>query len=47
MPKSYSGKTSDGASFTVVINEGLQAGEKVIMLRVSGGQQFIVLSKAY
>jgi hypothetical protein len=47
MPKSYSGKTSDGASFTVVINEGLQAGQKVIMLRVSGGQQFIVLSKAY
>jgi hypothetical protein len=47
MPKSYSGKTSDGASFTVVINEGLQAGEKVVMLRVSGGQQFIVLSKAY
>lgn len=47
MPKSYSGQTSDGASFTVVINEGLQTGEKVIMLRVSGGQQFIVLSKAY
>lgn len=45
MPKTYSGTTSDGASFTVVINEGLQVMDKVIMLRVQHGQRFIILSK--
>ena len=44
--KSYSGKTSDGATFTVIINQALQAGERVILLRCSGGQRFIVLSRA-
>ena len=34
-----------GNGGTVVINEGLAAGDKVVMLRVSGGQRFIVLSK--
>ncbi len=29
----------------VVINEGLKAGDKVAMLRVSGGQRYILLSK--
>ena len=47
MPKSYSGTTSDGATFTVVINEGIQPGQKVVMLRVQHGQRFIVLSKVY
>lgn len=47
MPKSYKGTDSDGNSFTVVINEGLAVGDKVVMLRVSKGQRFIVLSKVY
>ncbi len=47
MPKSYSGKTSDGATFTVVINVGIQPGEKVVMLRCQHGQRFIVLSRVY
>jgi hypothetical protein len=47
MPKSYSGKTSDGASFTAVINVGIHPGEKVVMLRCQHGQRFIVLSRVY
>ena len=47
MPKTYSGTTSDGATFTVTINEGIQAGDKVVMLRCQHGQRFIVLSKVY
>lgn len=44
-PKSVSGTTSDGASFTVVITQPLQVGEKVILLRCAGGQRYIVLSR--
>lgn len=47
MPRSYTGTTSDGASFTCVINPGLSVGDKVVMLRCAGGQRFIVLSKVY
>jgi hypothetical protein len=47
IPKSYSGTTSDGASFTAVINVGIQPGDKVVMLRCQHGQRFIVLSKVY
>jgi hypothetical protein len=47
MPKTYSGTTSDGATFTAVINEGIQAGDKVVMLRCQHGQRFIVLSKVH
>ena len=47
MPKSYSGTTSDGASFTAVINVGIQPGDKVVMLRCQHGQRFIVLSRVY
>lgn len=35
-----------GSGGTVVINPGLAAGDKVIMLRVAKGQRYIVLSKA-
>ena len=34
-----------GEGGTVVIHEGLAAGDKVLMLRVSGGNRYIVLSK--
>jgi hypothetical protein len=44
--KSYSGTTSDGASFSVTINEGLAVGDRVVLLRCASGQRFIVLSKA-
>lgn len=33
-----------GSGGTVVINPGLEAGNKVLMLRVSGGQRYIILS---
>jgi hypothetical protein len=29
----------------VVIRPGLEAGDKVILLRVQGGQQFLILDK--
>jgi hypothetical protein len=45
MPKTYSGKTSDGATFTVTINEGLHVMDKVVLLRCAHGQRYIVLSK--
>lgn len=35
-----------GEGGTVVINEGLAEGDRVIMLRTSKGQRYIVLSKA-
>ena len=42
-----SGTDSDGDaySFTVPLSVALQAGERVIMLRVSAGQRFVVLSR--
>lgn len=36
---------SDGDSVTVPLSAALTAGERVIMLRCSGGQRFIVLSR--
>lgn len=47
MPRSYTGSTSDGAAFTCVINPGLAAGDRVVMLRCAAGQRYIVLSKVY
>ena len=38
-------KAVRGGSGTVTVTEGLKVGDKVIMLRVQKGQQFIVLSK--
>lgn len=35
-----------GGGGTVVINKGLAVGDKVVMLRVSRGNRYIVLSKA-
>ena len=34
-----------GAGGTVTVTEGLKVGDKVLLLRVQKGQQFIVLSK--
>ena len=47
MPKTYEGVDSDGDRFTVVINEGLAVGNKVVMLRCAAGQRYLVLSKVY
>lgn len=47
MPKSYTGTDSHGDSFTVVINEGLSVGSKVVLLRCAHGQRYIVLSKVF
>ena len=47
MPKTYEGTDSGGYRFTVVINEGLAVGNKVVMLRCAAGQRYIVLSKVY
>ncbi len=35
-----------GSGGTVVLNEGLSVGDRVVMLKVSKGQRYIVLSKA-
>ena len=40
-----SAKIQGGSGGTVVINPGLAAGDRVVMLRVQRGQQYIVLSK--
>jgi hypothetical protein len=37
----------DGEQVCITINRGLEKGDKVIMSRVSHGQQFIVLSRAF
>ncbi len=34
-----------GGAGTVTIREGLKAGDRVLMLRVQNGQQYIILSK--
>ncbi|RAU98117.1 hypothetical protein DQG13_17645 [Paenibacillus sp. YN15] len=39
------GSTGSGLNDPVVIRPGLQAGDKVILLRVQGGQQFLILDK--
>lgn len=31
----------------IILNEGLKAGDKVVLMRVQNGQKFIVLSRAY
>lgn len=45
MPRTVNVTGGDGG--TVVVNEGLTVGDKVLMLRVSRGQAYIVLSKVY
>ena len=47
MARSYTGTTSDGASYTCVINPGLAVGDKVVMLQCAAGQRYVVLSKVY
>lgn len=36
---------ADGCTGTVTIREGLKVGERVLMVRVQGGNQYIVLSR--
>lgn len=43
-PENYN---PDGEQVCITINRGLEKGDKVIMSRVSHGQQFIVLSRAF
>lgn len=43
-PENYN---PDGEQICITINRGLEKGDKVIMSRVSHGQQFIVLSRAF
>lgn len=37
----------NGEQICITINRGLEKGDKVIMTRVSGGQQFVVLSRYF
>jgi hypothetical protein len=39
------GSGGQGLTIPVVIRPGLEAGDKVILLRVQGGQQFLILDK--
>lgn len=43
--KSRSAKVQGGGGGAVVINEGLAVGDKVVMLRVSHGNRYIILSR--
>jgi len=44
---SYTGGTTDDAlTDKIVIREGLQEGDRVILLRVQGGQKYLILDKA-
>lgn len=38
-------RSEGGGGGTVVINEGLAVGDKVVMLRVSHGSRYIILSR--
>ncbi|MEF3309524.1 DUF2577 domain-containing protein [Paenibacillus sp. GYB004] len=40
-----SGTTGDALTDKVVIRTGLQQGDKVILLRVQGGQKYLILDK--
>jgi hypothetical protein len=43
---SYSGGTTgDGLTTPVVIREGLQVGDKLILIRVQGGQKYVIFDK--
>lgn len=37
--------STDKGLFKLVIREGLKAGDKVLLLRVQGGQQYVILDK--
>lgn len=39
------GATSEALTGKIVIREGLKVGNKVLLVRVQGGQQFVVLDK--
>lgn len=41
----YTGGTTETSLSKLVIREGLKQGDKVLLLRVQGGQQYIVLDK--
>lgn len=47
LPVDPSEHNPDGEQIVVTINRGLEKGDKVIMTRVSHGQQFIVLSRYF
>jgi hypothetical protein len=47
LPFNPSEHNPDGEQIVVTINRGLEKGDKVIMTRVSHGQQFIVLSRYF
>lgn len=39
------GTTDDGLTESIVIRPGLQAGDRVMLLRMQGGQQYLILDK--
>lgn len=41
------GKPLPAGNGYIILNRGLQAGDKVVLLKVQGGQKYIVLSRAY
>lgn len=41
----YINENTESSLSTLVIREGLQKGDKVLLLRVQGGQQYIILDK--
>lgn len=41
----HDGTTGDSLTEPIVIRKGLEVGNKVILLRVQGGQKFVILDK--
>jgi hypothetical protein len=39
------GTTDDALTEPVVIRQGLQAGDRVVLLRIQGGQKYLILDK--
>jgi hypothetical protein len=39
------GSTGDGLTQLIVIRPGLQAGDRVVLIRVQGGQRYLILDK--
>ena len=42
--KPLSGGTKDGY---IIFNNALQVGDKVLLMRVQGGQKFVILSRTF
>lgn len=43
--RTFEGTTGEGDTFSVTLSAGLSVGDRVVMLRCSAGQRFLVISR--